>query len=445
MTHGILLVGSGAREHALAITLKNSPTSCDLYCVSTTTNPGIKALSTGYGVINPNVPEAVAKYAQKYNIKLAIIGPEAPLEAGVTDALQTIGVKVVGPTQQHAQLESSKGFTRDLIAKYKINGNPFFRRFTSMEGVVDTLHQYAERFVIKADGLCGGKGVVVWGDHLHSMQDAIAHCKRLVAQNMAFVIEEKIIGEEFSLISLTDGTTLLHTPAVRDHKRAFVGDMGPNTGGMGTYSDANHSLPFLSESDCAIARAMNQHINDALKQEFGTPYQGVLYGGFMATADGIKVIEYNARFGDPEAMNILTLFHGDFVKTLYAIAHGNLHTIPPNFANKATVCKYVVPTGYPNASKKDFAVDISQVPDTVHLFMGAVDEKDGTLIATGSRTIAVLGIADTLQQAEQDAESAVQAIQGEVFHRPDIGTPDLINARIRHMNSLRGKGTYKEI
>ena len=448
MTAHILLIGSGCREHAIAIAIKNAPTPCDLYCVSGTTNPGITALTAAYGVLDPNDPQAVATYATEHAIDLAVIGPEAPLAAGVADALHAVGIKVVGPTKQHAQLESSKGFTRNLIAKYGISGNPFFKRFTSMDGVADTLQQYAERFVIKADGLCGGKGVVVWGDHLHSMQDAITHCENLAASGTAFVIEEKLIGQEFSLISLTDGTTLLHTPAVQDHKRAFVGDTGPNTGGMGTYSDANHILPFLSASDCATAQAINQQVNDALKHHFGTPYRGVLYGGFMATADGVKVIEYNARFGDPEAMNILTLFTGDFVKTLYAVAEGNVHTIPTApaaFMHKATVCKYVVPEGYPHAAKKGFAVDISQVPDNVHVFMGSVDTQNGTLIAMGSRTVAVLGVADTIQQAEQQAQTAVQAIKGDLFHRPDIGTADVINARIRHMNSLRGGKIYQEL
>lgn len=445
MTQKLLVVGSGSREHAIATALKNAPTPVQVFCFSTATNPGIKNITTAYGLGDPNNPAEVCQYAKNHNIDLAIIGPEAPLAAGVTDALHALDIQVVGPTAQHAQLESSKGFTRDLISKYNITGNPFFRRFTRMDGVAETLHQYAERFVIKADGLCGGKGVVVWGDHLHSMADALTHCENLVAQGAEFVIEEKLIGQEFSLISLTDGTSLLHTPAVQDHKRAFVNDTGPNTGGMGTYSDANHILPFLSVSDCQTAQQINQQINDALKQEFGSPYKGVLYGGFMATADGVKVIEYNARFGDPEAINILPLFKGDFVKTLYAVANGTLHTISADFENKATVCKYVVPNGYPTQPKKGFTVDISTVPDSVHMFMGAVDEQHGNLIATGSRTIAVLGVADTIAAAEQQAETAVQNIKGDLFHRPDIGTTDLINARIQHMNTLRGGKLYEEL
>ena len=313
-----------------------------------------------------------------------------------------------------------------------------------MDGVVDTLNQYAEKFVIKADGLCGGKGVVVWGDHINTMDDAVNHCKELIDKGNEFVIEEKIDGQEFSLISFCDGKNLIHMPAVQDHKRAFVGDTGPNTGGMGTYSDANHSLPFLSDSDIQSAQNINQAVADALFDKFGTPYCGILYGGFMATADGVKVIEYNARFGDPEAMNLLTLFNGDFVELMVAMAEGSLNKVSCSFDNKATVCKYVVPNGYPDNSEKGFVVDISSVDSSVYLFMGSVDEKDGKLIATGSRTIAVLGVGDTINDAEILAQKAVNEIKGSLFHRPDIGTKDLINKRIVHMNELRGN-IYKEL
>ncbi|MGB1360898.1 MAG: phosphoribosylamine--glycine ligase [Alphaproteobacteria bacterium] len=440
----ILLIGSGSREHALAKAVAKSPSGANLFCLSNATNPGIKKLTADYKIASVTDVDAIVEYAVEKNIDITLVGPEAPLEVGVADGLKAKGIKVVGPTKDHAQLESSKGFTRQLITDYKIDGNPFFKQFNSMDGVVETLAQYEERFVIKADGLCGGKGVVVWGDHLNTMDEAIKHCEELIAGGNEFVIEEKIDGQEFSLISFCDGKNLIHMPAVQDHKRAFVGDTGPNTGGMGTYSDANHLLPFLSESDCEKAQNINQAVADALHDKFGTPYQGILYGGFMATKDGVKVIEYNARFGDPEAMNLLTLFNGDFVDVAKGIVDGNLNTVNAVFDKKATVCKYVVPNGYPDASQKGFKVDISKVSSDVELFMGSVDEKDGDLIAMGSRTIAVLGVADTIAQAEQLAETAVGNIEGELFHRPDVGTNELINKRIQHMNKLRGN-IYKEL
>ncbi|MGQ4005605.1 phosphoribosylamine--glycine ligase [Francisellaceae bacterium CB300] len=444
MTTNILLIGSGSREHALAKAVNKSKTKHSLYCLSGAINPAIQKLTDDYQVADVCDCDAIVEYAKKQNITLAIIGPEAPLEKGVADRLKEIGIGVVGPTKDHAQLETSKAFTRDLIDSYEINANPFFKRFDSMDGVKETLLKYEKKFVIKADGLCGGKGVLVWGDHLHSMSEAIKHCQSLVDAGKEFVIEEKLVGEEFSLISFTDGENFIHMPAVQDHKRAHEGDRGPNTGGMGTYSDASHSLPFLSDSDIERAKEINEKVAHALKNKFGTPYQGILYGGFMATIEDAKVIEYNARFGDPEAMNLLSLLEGDFIEIATAIATGKLDEVKASFKKQATVCKYLVPLGYPNNSVKNFEIDISQCPNDVELFLGAVDLKDDKLIGTGSRAIAVLGMGDTIAEAEQKAENGIKNIYGKLFHRPDIGTKDLINKRIKNMNMLRGN-KYKEL
>ncbi|ASG68633.1 phosphoribosylaminoimidazolesuccinocarboxamide synthase [Francisella halioticida] len=440
----ILLVGSGSREHAIAEAIKKSSTETRLFCISGAVNPGIDKITQGYSIINICDCDAVLEYAKSQNINIVIIGPEAPLEAGLADVLKAQGIGVVGPTKKLAQLETSKSFTRDLIRDYKIYANPFFKRFNSMDGVEETLKKYEKQFVIKADGLCGGKGVLVWGDHLRSMSEAIKHCQSLVDTRQEFVIEEKLVGQEFSLISFTDGKNFIHMPAVQDHKRAHEGDKGPNTGGMGTYSDANHSLPFLSDKDIQKAKDINEKVVCALAEKFGEPYQGILYGGFMATRSDTKVIEYNARFGDPEAMNLLTLLETDFVEIIEAITQGTLDKVQSSFKKQASVCKYLVPLGYPNQSVKNFEIDISQCPDDVELFLGAVDYKSGKLIGTGSRAIAVLGLGDTILEAEKKAENAVKNIYGKLYHRPDIGTKELINKRIRHMNLLRGN-KYQEL
>ncbi|API86246.1 phosphoribosylamine--glycine ligase [Francisella uliginis] len=440
----ILLVGSGSREHAIAEAVKKSSIENNLYCVSGAVNPGIDKIAQGYKIANICDCDAVLEYAKAKNVNIAIIGPEAPLEAGLADTLKSQGIGVVGPTKKLAQLETSKGFTRDLIRDYEVGANPFFKKFNSMDGVEETLKKYAKQFVIKADGLCGGKGVLVWGDHLHSMSEAIKHCQSLVDAGQEFVIEEKLVGQEFSLISFTDGKNFIHMPAVQDHKRAHEGDKGPNTGGMGTYSDADHSLPFLSDKDIQRAKEINEKVVHALAEKFGELYQGILYGGFMATKNDTKVIEYNARFGDPEAMNLLTLLETDFVEIVEAITKGTLDKISSSFKKQASVCKYLVPLGYPNQSVKNFEIDISQCPDNVELFLGAVDYKGGKLIGTGSRAIAVLGLGDTIAEAEQKAENAVKNIYGKMYHRPDIGTKKLINKRINHMNLLRGD-KYQEL
>jgi phosphoribosylamine--glycine ligase len=376
-------------------------------------------------------------YAKEVDATLAIIGPENPLANGVADALWEAGVKVVGAKKDLAQLETSKAFTRDLLKEYDIPGGPKYQTFNSINGVADFLNILGENYVVKYDGLAGGKGVKVSGDHLHSHEEALAYCQELVDKNGEFVIEEKFIGEEFSLMSFCDGNTLKHMPAVQDHKRAYEGDTGPNTGGMGTYSDANHSLPFLSDDDIMEAYEINIKTAKAVKDKFGEGYKGILYGGFMATSTGIKLIEYNARFGDPEAMNILSLLESDFIDICNGIADGNLKNIDVQFANKATVCKYAVPEGYPGNPVKGEPIDISKIVNPDGLFYASVDIQNGQLVEAGSRTVAVVGIADTISDAEKIAEKEVSSIGGPLFHRKDIGTDSVIQKRIDHMNQLK--------
>ena len=227
------------------------------------------------------------------------------------------------------------------MKEYDVPGGPKYESFGSMDCVAEFLNELGENYVVKSDGLAGGKGVKVAGDHLHSHDEALAYCQELVDSGGEFVIEEKFIGQEFSLMSFCDGDTLKHMPAVQDHKRAYEGDTGPNTGGMGTYSNANHSLPFLTDEDIDEAHAINMATARALKDKFDEGYKGVLYGGFMATADGVKLIEYNARFGDPEAMNVLPLLNTDFIEICNGIADGTLDQIDVQFQNKATVCPTV--------------------------------------------------------------------------------------------------------
>jgi len=438
MTETILIVGSGAREHAIAVALARSPQRPVLLCFGSARNPGIQALCRDYAVGSLTDAAAITAFAAANSPTLAILGPEAPLAAGVTDALLAINVPVVGPTRQIAQIESSKGFARDLLARHKIPGNPFFRRFNSLDGVEVILAQLSGSHVIKDDGLAGGKGVKVCGDHLHSIADSVTFCRELVANGHPFVIEEKLVGEEFSLLSFCDGVTLRSMPAVQDHKRAYDGDKGPNTGGMGSYSDADHKLPFLSESDLAAAEAINEMVAAALADDCDAPYQGILYGGFMVTADGVRLIEYNARFGDPECLNLLSLLETDFFAICRAIVDQTLDALPVTFAAQASVCKYIVPDGYPDAPRSGDAVHLpAELPPGVTLYLGAVDQRGDELVATGSRTAAVVATAPTLAAAEALCEQVAAQIPGPFFHRSDIGTAALIDRRVQHMRSLR--------
>ena len=427
MKNKILVIGSGAREHAFVRALSRSPQEKEIYCLASNMNPGIAELSAEILIGNFNDSEFVANYAKEADATLAIVGPENPLANGIADALWDTGVKVVGPKKDLAQLETSKAFTRDLLKEYDIPGGPKYQTFNSMNGVADFLNIFGENYVVKYDGLAGGKGVKVSGDHLHSHDEALSYCQELVDKDGKFVIEEKFTGEEFSLMSFCDGNTLKHMPAVQDHKRAYDGDTGPNTGGMGTYSDTNHSLPFLTDDDISQAHSINLATAKALKDKFDDSYKGILYGGFMATATGVKLIEYNARF----------LLESDFIELCHSIADGTLGSVEVQFKNKATVCKYAVPEGYPDSPVKGEPIEISRIENPDNLFFASVESSNGQLVESGSRTIAIVGIADSISEAEKIAEKEVSLILGPLFHRTDIGTDAVIQKRIEHMNSFR--------
>ncbi len=434
----ILLMGSGAREHAIARAIKRSNHLTDLYCFGSTINPGIKGLCEDYYTGNLCDFEAIKTCLGPERIDFVIIGPEAPLAAGIADRFWENNIPVIGPKAVLAQIEASKGFTRNLWVEHGIKGSPAYSVFHSMDGVKDFLHAWKNQYVIKADGLMGGKGVKVFGEHLHHDSEAIVFCESLLSRGLSFVMEEKLEGEEFSLISFSDGTHLVHCPLVQDHKRAFVGDVGPNTGGMGSYSDADHGLPFISASEIAIAQSMNEKTIVALHEKYGERYIGFLYGGFMATQSGVKLIEYNARLGDPEAMNILSILEADFVELCMNMIEGTLAAYPIAFSKQATVCKYAVPLGYPDHPVTGERIDISMVKNHDHCYLAAVDETPEGLIETGSRTVAVVGIADSLCEAEKMAEAEINRVKGPLFHREDIGTTALIKKRIAHMKAVHG-------
>lgn len=437
----ILLVGNGAREHAIAEAIRRSKKSPLLFSYMKANNPGITSLSAKTKIGSYSDLEAIVIFATENKIDFAVIGPEDPLNNGVVDALAAAGIPAVGPTKILARLETSKAFTRNLVSKYNIPGNPQYKVFRAIDGVEDFLNSL-DGIVLKPDGLTGGKGVLVQGDHFTTKQEALKLCQQILIESTSLIVEEKFDGEEFSLQCLCDGNTVVGTPLVQDHKRRFDGDRGPNTGGMGSYSMPDHSMPFLKPTDIEEGLEITRQVAAALLKETGRPYKGVMYGGFIATKNGSKLLEYNARFGDPEAMNILPLLKTDFVEICRHIISGTLDKLKIEFEQKATVCKYVVPKGYglpadnPDATSAKAKIEVGGVGEA-KLYYSSVDKKEDGLYLSSSRALGIVGIADTLAAARLIAEEGVKAVQGPVDYRKDIGTDALIQKRIDHMKEIR--------
>jgi phosphoribosylamine--glycine ligase len=437
----VLLIGNGAREHAIAEAVVRSSRNPRLSAFMKTNNPGIASLAAEVRIGLYNAPDAIIAFAKETGAEFAVIGPEDPLSYGIVDDLASAGIPAVGPTRALARLETSKSFTRNLLEKYSIPGNPLFRNFSSIEGI-EAFCDELTGIVLKPDGLTGGKGVLVQGDHFQTQAEALEHCRDILKTHPGVTIEEKLEGEEFSLQCLCDGRTVVATPPVQDHKRRFIDDRGPNTGGMGSYSCPDHLLPFMDSAAVTEGLEITRRVAEAIRLETGVSYKGIMYGGFMITASGVKLIEYNARFGDPEAMNILPLLRTDFIDVCRAIIDGTLDRLETVFEKKATVCKYVVPIGYglpqdhPEAASAFSRIEIDAVRGA-RLYYSSIDQRPDGLYMTSSRAIGVVGIAESLEEAERIAESGVSAIHGRVDHRPDIGTEPLIRKRIQHMERIK--------
>ncbi|WP_254809205.1 phosphoribosylamine--glycine ligase [Natronosalvus amylolyticus] len=444
MREHVLLIGGGGREHAIARSLADS--EAELYACAGNTNPGIASLSSGFQSLETTDPEAVVEYAQSVDATIAVVGPEAPLEAGVADALEEAGIYAFGPHQAEARIETDKAFQRQFMREHDITGCPDFETFEDGETACEYIDEYDGDLVIKPAGLTGGKGVKVIGDQV-TPEEGKAYIHE--SDYDTIVLEERLIGEEFTVQAFVANGDVRTAPAVQDHKRAYEGDEGPNTGGMGSYSDASRELPFMTEADYDDAVAIIEETVDALEG-----YKGILYGQFMLTAEGPKVIEFNARFGDPEAMNTLPVLETPFLDVLTAARDRD--PLPDlEFAGQATVCKYAVPEGYPTDPKSGAKVQVDEesvasvVADSSNgdgsgergdalLYYASVDARDDGVYTTTSRSFAVVGIADTIADAEAIAEEALTMAGEEGLHmRHDIGKADLVQRRIDHMNELR--------
>lgn len=441
----ILLVGGGAREHAMAAAIARSKDG-ELVSVMKHRNPGIDALATTVLIHDELDTDAVVAFAQDTGCDLAVIGPEAPEEKGLADALAAAGIPCASPTKAAARIETDKQFMRELMAKHDVPGQLGFHPFTDADAACAFLDEHGPVWAIKPIGLTGGKGVQVHGDHFQDVDGAKAYTRSIFESGAGggeLQFEELAVGEEFTVMALTDGDTVLPMVACQDHKRLYDGDEGPNTGGMGSYSQGDGLLPFLSKGEYNDAVGIIQGIVDALRAE-GCPYVGAIYGQFMLTVDGPKVIEVNARFGDPEAMNVLHLLETDYVMLLQSMVDGRLSDRKLAFRPNATVVKYAVPQGYGDgkpAAGTPVDIDTDALESAgASIYFASIQERDGGGYETlTSRTLGVLGEAETISEAEQIAEKGLKAIHGDLVVRHDIGTAPLIERRIRHMAKLRAE------
>jgi len=440
----VLVVGGGAREHTICDAVCRSE-DVELYSLMHNRNPGIMRLSKDYRIAKETDVEKVVDFALSKNIDLVLIGPEAPLEEGLTDALKEKGINVCAPTKDAARIETDKEWMREIVSRYGIPGQVKNRTFDNPKEARKFIEQLNGHVAVKPVGLTGGKGVRVYGDHFRTVDEAAQYAAEVIEKKIGgkprVLIEEKLEGEEFTLQAFSDGKSIYPTPAVQDHKRLLPGDRGPNTGGMGSYSTENGILPFMEKSDYEEGAMILQKVVEALHNE-GCPFVGPIYGQFMLTADGPKIVEINARFGDPEAMNILPIFRGDFVDMCFRMVDGDLSGARIDFDRKATVCKYVVPEGYGVKSMVDQPIDVDEEmikQEGAILFYASVNRKDDKIYTTSSRSLAVVGIGNSLEEAEEICERGLKHIRGEhIFIRHDIGTKELIEKRIKHMKELRG-------
>jgi phosphoribosylamine--glycine ligase len=412
----ILLLGSGGREDALAWRLRQSP-SCEQLIVAPG-NPGIGrwAECVAIDIVDGR---AVIDLARKRSIDLIVIGPEAPLVAGIADGLREAGFAVFGPNAAAAQLEGSKGFTKDLCRANAIPTADYERVETLTEARA-ALARFGAPVVIKADGLAAGKGVAV------AMTVTEAEQAIEAAGDGPMVIEEFLDGEEASLFALVDGETAMALASAQDHKRVGDGDTGPNTGGMGAYCPAAVLTAELE------ARAMDEIVRPTARAmaAAGTPFSGVLYAGLMLTREGPKLIEYNVRFGDPECEAIMPLIDGDFAELLMTVATGKLAQIEaPRLLAKHAVTVVVAARGYPGAPTSGGAIRAVEAAETVEgvtVFHAGTSNEGGNLIASGGRVLAVTAVAETFANARARAYRAVDAIDfADGFHRRDIGWREL--------------------
>lgn len=430
----ILLLGSGGREHAIAVALKASPLCDELYVAPG--NGGTAAIATNIK-LDINDPAAVADYAAEHGVGLVVIGPEAPLVSGVADAVRAKGIPAFGPGAQGAQMEGSKRFAKEFMERHGIP-TAAYRSFTEQAGADAYVSQRfaagVKVLVVKADGLAAGKGVVVATSEQEALE-AVRDCfsGHFGEAGSTVVIEEGLTGPECSLLAFVDGSTVRLMATAQDHKRALEGDLGPNTGGMGVYSP----VPIVTDEEYATMAAAMQTAADGLVAD-GIEYRGVLYGGFMLTPEGPKVLEFNARFGDPETQVILPRLKTDLVEVMLAVAQGRLSEIELAWRDEWAVNVVLASAGYPGSYPKGLEIlgieRAEALPGVTVYHAGTTLDEQGVLRTSGGRVLNVTALGATFAQARERAYEGCDLIEfdGKMLRR-DIGA-----------RALRGRSAWED-
>lgn len=423
----ILVVGGGGREHALIWKIAQSPLVDKIYCA-----PGNPGIATQAECVPLQVDDlaGLLNFAKKKGIDLTVVGPELPLTLGITDLFRKKGLTIFGPERKAAQLEGSKKFSKTLMAKYGIP-TAEFAAFTAYDQAADYIRSKGAPIVVKADGLAAGKGVYV----VNTIDEALQALKEIMLDS-AFgeageqvIIEEFLHGEEASFFAFTDGSNILPLASSQDHKQVFDGDKGPNTGGMGAYSPAPVITPALHDE--IIRRVIEPTISGMAKE--GCPYSGILYAGLMINNGEMKVLEFNARFGDPEAQPLLMRMKSDIVPVLLACARGRLEGQTLEWHDKASVCIVMASGGYPGSYEKGLEINglekASGIADLM-VFHAGTEERKGRICNSGGRVLGVTGLGGNIAEAIEKAYSGVHAITWkDVHYRTDIGQKALAKTK----------------
>ena len=391
-------------------------------------NPSIRAKAKEYRIIQETDWQSILKYALLIQPDLVFIGPDPVLATPLVDKLEANSILTASPSSQAARIETDKTYMRGLMNRYSIEGNVGNWSFDSDIALEKWALKYDSEFVVKPRGLTGGKGVKVMGYHFKTRDEGMKYANSLIRKDGSVLIEEKGSGEEFSLQAFCDGKTVIPMPLAQDYKRAFEGDIGPNTGGMGSITDRDHLLPFIPVTARDKALSILKEVVDRMVYE-STPFKGILYGQFMFTKSGVRLIEINARFADPEGINILTIMNDSLENKLFQISHGDLKG-GHSFLNKATVLRYLVPKGY-GTKPEPGSIHINPVKrDDVRIYYASVSGSLTDVNLSTSRAIAIVGISETIPGAATKIDDYMVNVSGDFYMRRDIGSEEMLSKKV---------------